>query len=344
MKHIERFLATVERKPVDRPACWLGLPTGEAMPGLLSCFGADDIAGMKKIIDDDIWPIEVPYHCPPANHIACAFDFAKKNKAGYKERTLTAPGFFEDIDDPARIDEFQWPDPVEHMNRDECRKVVDASPPEYAVMGVMWSAHFQDACAAFGMETALMRMIEAPDLFQAVIDRITAFYLKANSIFYEACGKRMHAVLIGNDFGSQTSLMLSPGLLRRFVFPGTTKLVEQAKAYGYKVVHHSCGAIRDVIPDLIALGVDVIHPVQALASGMNPAGLKKDFGDRISFCGGIDAQNLLVRGTPEEVYAKAMELRRIFPTGFIISPSHEAILPDIPVNNIKALFEACVKM
>ena len=154
----------------------------------------------------------------------------------------------------------------------------------------------------------------------------------------------MHTVLIGNDFGSQTSLMVSTDLLRSFVFPGTTKLVKQAKSHGYKVMHHSCGAILDVIPDLIALGADVIHPVQALAAGMNPVGLKKDFGERISFCGGIDAQNLLVRGTPEEVYAKAMEIRRIFPTGFIISPSHEAILPDIPVNNIKALFEACVKM
>ncbi len=344
MKHFERFLATVERKPVDRPAAWLGLPAVDALPGLQSYFGVAGIGALKQKIDDDIWPIEVPYHCPPANHIACAFNFAKKSQAAYEARTLTAPGFFEDIDDPARIGEFHWPDPAEHMSRDECRKAITAAPPEYAAMGIMWSAHFQDACAAFGMETALMRMLEAPELFQAVIDRITEFYLKANRIFYEACGNRMHAVLIGNDFGSQTSLMLSPDLLRRFVFPGTCRLITQAKSYGYKVIHHSCGAIRDIIPDLIALGVDAIHPVQALAAGMDPAGLKKDFGNRVSFCGGIDAQNLLVRGTPAEVYANVMAIRKIFPTGFVISPSHEAILPDIPVGNIKALFEACVKI
>lgn len=344
MKHIERFLATVERRPVDRPAAWLGLPTGEATPGLLNYFGAANIAAVKTIMDDDIWPIEVPYHCPPANYIACAFDFAKKNQAGYAERTLTAPGFFEDIEDPARIDEFRWPNPSAHIDPGECRKIVKTLPPEYAVMGIMWSAHFQDACAAFGMETALMRMIQSPELFRAVIDRITEFYLQANEIFYESCGKSMHAVLLGNDFGSQTALMVSPDLLRRFVFPGTRRLVAQAKAYGYKVVYHSCGAIRDIIPDLIALGVDVIHPVQALAAGMNPVGLKKDFGDKISFCGGVDAQNLLVHGTPEQVYAKVMEIRSIFPTGLIISPSHEAILPDIPLGNIKALFEACAKI
>lgn len=230
------------------------------------------------------------------------------------------------------------------MDPGECRKTVESAPPEYAVMGIMWSAHFQDACAAFGMETALMRMIEAPELFQAVIDRITEFYLKANRIFYESCGDRMHTVLIGNDFGSQTSLMVSPDLLRRFVFPGTKKLVQQAKSYGYKVIHHSCGAIRDIIPDLITLGADVIHPVQALAAGMDPSGLKHDFWGKVSFCGGIDAQNLLVRGTPDEVRLKVTEIRAIFPTGFIISPSHEAILPDIPIDNIKALFEACGKM
>jgi len=338
--HLERFLATVERRPVDRPASWLGLPTAEALPGLLASFGAADIAELKRSIDDDVWPIDVPYRHPPANHIACAFDFAK-NASGYEERTLTVPGFFEDILDPDRVDEFPWPTPAEHMDPAECRRAATTAPEDYAVMGVMWSAHFQDACAAFGMETALVRMIEAPDLFQAVIDRITQFYLDANRLFYDACGERLHAVLIGNDFGSQTTLMLSPELLRRFVFPGTRRLIRQAHERGYKVIHHSCGAVRDVIPDLIELGADAIHPVQALAAGMGPAALKRDFGDRVSFCGGVDAQELLVRGTPEQVRAKVVELRALFPTGLIVSPSHEAILPDIPPENVRALFEAC---
>jgi uroporphyrinogen decarboxylase len=117
-------------------------------------------------------------------------------------------------------------------------------------------------------------------------------------------------------------------------------LVQQAKSHGLKVIHHSCGAIREIIPDLIEAGVDVIHPIQALAAGMEPSGLKKDFGDRVSICGGIDAQNLLISGTPELIKEKVRELKRIFPTGLIISPSHEAILPDVNPENILALFEA----
>ena len=344
MDHKERFIATVERKEVDRPACWLGLPVPDAHDGLFSYFNVKSIDELKTKINDDIYPVDVPYHHPPANHIACAFDFAKKQKdSEYVERTLTAPGFFEDYSDPSAIDDFNWPHPVNHMSLDECKKNIERAPSDMAIMGIMWSAHFQDTCSAFGMETALMKMITEPEIFRAVIDRITEFYLKANKIFYEAGKGKLDAVLIGNDFGSQTGLMLSPDSLREFVFPGTKKLIGQAKSYGLKVIHHSCGAISEIIPDLIELGADIIHPIQAMASGMEPESLKCRFGDNVSFCGGVDAQNLLVKGTPENVHKKVRELRNIFPTGLVISPSHEAVLLDIPPANIEALFDEGTK-
>jgi uroporphyrinogen decarboxylase len=190
------------------------------------------------------------------------------------------------------------------------------------------------------METALAKMLLEPDMFAAVINRITEFYLEANEIFYNATKGKLHAVLIGNDLGSQTSLMISPRAIREFVLPGTRRLIEQAKSYGLKVVYHSCGAIYEIIPDLIDAGVDVIHPIQALAKGMEPGRLQMNFGVKVAFCGGVDAQNLLVSGSPEQVSEKVNELKELFPTGLIISPSHEAILPDIKPENIKALFEA----
>ena len=343
MTHLERFLATLDRRPVDRPARWVGMPTHEAVPGLLAHFGASDMPQLKQALGDDIWPVEVPYQHPPANHIACAFDFAKGGDTDYEKRSLTAPGFFEDICEASQVDSFPWPDPTEHMNSADCREAVAAAPPGYAALGVMWSAHFQDACSAFGMEVALMRMLESPALFQAVIDRITGFYLEANRIFYEACGDRLHAVLIGNDFGSQTGLMLRPELLRRFVFPGTRRLIDQAHEYGYRVIHHSCGAVRDVVEDLIDLGADAIHPIQALATGMDAASMRRDFGDRVAFCGGVDAQNLLVNGTPDQLRGEVGRLRELFPTGLILSPSHEAVLPDVPPANIEALAAACAR-
>lgn len=333
----ERFLATLERRPVDRPAGWLGIPDRGALPGLFRHFGVSDLAGLKRAVGDDLWPVEVPFRHPPANHIACAFDFSAPDD--YGERTLTRSGWFAGKTDPACVRDFRWPDPRDHMSVEDCRAALDEVPDGYAKMGVLWSAHFQDACAAFGMEDALVAMIEEPAVFQAVADRILRFYLEANAIFYEAARGRVDAVLIGNDFGCQTGLMVRPDLLRRFILPGTKRLLDQAHANGIRVIHHSCGAVRDLIPDLIAAGADAIHPIQALAAGMAPGGLKADFGGAVSFCGGVDAQELLVRGTPDAVREKVRELRRIFPTGLVISPSHEAILPDTPPANIEALFD-----
>jgi uroporphyrinogen decarboxylase len=339
----ERFFAIMERRPVDRPASWLGIPATAALPRLLAHFHAADLTALKLAIGDDVWPVELPYHSPFSDAIYMAFDFAKIKHLVNEERTLNSPGWFEDITEPASVADFDWPDPAAHISADECRAVVNATPSDYAVLGVVWSAHFQDACAAFGMETALMNMIAEPEMFRAVIDRITKFYLKANALFYEAARGKLDAVLIGNDFGSQSGLILSRELIREFVFPGTRALVEQAKVYGLKVIHHSCGAIHDLIPDLAAMGVDAIHPIQALAAGMDAEGLARDFHGQLSFCGGVDAQNLLVQGTPDSVRRRVRELKKLFSTGLIISPSHEAILPDIAPENIEALFAAVIE-
>ena len=340
MNHKERFYATIERKPVDRPASWLGLPVPGALGGLYKYFKVNSYNELKSKIGDDIYPVEVPYHCSPMNHIASAFDFSQAGATINEERTLTAPGFFENFTDPARIDEFAWPDPANHMNSDECREAVNSVKQEYALMGVMWSAHFQDACAAFGMENAMMTMLLAPEMFDAVIDRILEFYLKANEIFYKAAGNKLDAVLIGNDWGGQTGLMLAPDLLKKHVYRGTKQLIDQAHSYGYKVIHHSCGSIAEIIPDLIEMGVDAIHPIQALASGMAADELKEKYEGKTSFCGGVDAQQLLVNGMPDQVYKKVIDLKTLFPTGLIISPSHEAVLTDIAPENIESLFSA----
>jgi uroporphyrinogen decarboxylase len=342
MDHRERFFRTIERKPVDRPATWIGEPVHAAIPALLKHFGVESFSDLKKKIDDDVYHVNVPYQSPTSNHVAAAFSFAKKQAGcqNYEERTLTAPGFFEDYEDPAGVDDFDWPDPEKYIDPAKCRQVVEAVPEDAVAMVLAWSCHFQDACSAFGMETAMMKMIAEPEMFTAVIERITKFYLKANEIFYEATKGRLQAVLIGNDFGSQQGLMLSPKLIRKLVFPGTRQLIDQAHAYGLKVIHHSCGAIYDIIADLIDLGVDAIHPIQALAHNMEADRLRRDFGERMSFCGGVDAQRLLVQGAPGDVFAEVKRLAGLFPTGLIVSPSHEAILPDMPPANVEAIFAA----
>lgn len=340
MTHKDRFYATLACQDVDGPASWLGLPTPGAVENLIRHFQVNSMDDVFRILDDDIVPVELPYHSPTSDAIYMAFDFAKAGYSDDEHRTLTSPGFFQDYSDPSKVDDFDWPDPTKYIDPAECRQVVAAAPQDRAILGVIWSAHFQDVCAAFGMETALVKMMTEPEMFKVVIDKITQFYLTANEIFYEATKGALDAVLIGNDFGSQQALMLSPKLIRKFVWTGTKQLIDQAKSYGLKVIHHSCGSIYPIIQDLIDLGVDAIHPIQALTKDMSAEKMKSDFCGKVAFCDGVDAQQLIVNGTPDQVYQRVLELKTLFPTGLVISPSHEAILPDVDPANIDAMFQA----
>jgi uroporphyrinogen decarboxylase len=340
----ERFYRTIKRQPLDRAATWIGMPVASAMPRLLKYFNSSSIEEIKIKLEDDIWPINVPYINPPTNDIGCALSFAKSGIGGAQdERTLTAPGYFEDMTDPNEVFGYKWPDPKDHLDTNESLARAKAIPEKYVRMGIMWSAHFQDTCSAFGMGNALTTMVTYPDMFEAVINRITDFYLDANELFYKATKGYLDAVLIGNDFGSQEGLMVDPDLLRKYVFPGTRKLIQQAKDYGLTVVHHSCGSIFPIIGDLFDMGVDIIHPIQALAKDMDIVTLKENFPLKGAFIGGVDAQNLLVHGKPEEVIKEVDRLLSFFPTGLIVSPSHEAILQDTKPENIEAMFNFKMK-
>lgn len=339
MNSIERFIATVERKEVDRPAAWLGMPDIYAQEGLFKEYGVQNMDELKKAVGDDFYAVEVPYRSESSDAIYAAFDWYGNSDVDSHERTLTDEGCFKDAEELEDLEFFEWPNPEANISVEECKKLIEMVPHDKVALGIMWSSHFQDTCAAFGMENAMMNMIANPEIYKEVDEKIVEFYLKANKIFYEATKERLNAVLIGNDMGSQRGLMLSPEMVREFIIPGAKRLIEQAHSYGLKVIYHSCGSIDAVIGDLLDAGVDVVHPIQALATGMEPQSLKDRFGDRASFCGGVDTQDLLVNGSVQDVKDKVAELRRIFPTGLIVSPSHEAIMPDVPPENIRALFE-----
>lgn len=347
MNSIERFYATIERKPVDRPACWMGDPTPEEADKLVKYYGVENVSELKKVCGDDFYAVEIPYHSETCNAIFAAFDwYMGGTNVDVEHRTLTARGCFadcEDVEDAEAIN-FPWPDPEKYIDPELCRKLVDEAPEDKVILGMLWGAHFQDTCAAFGMETALMNMIAEPALYHYVDDHVVDFYCKALKIFLEATKGKVHAILIGDDMGSQRALIISPKQVAEFVTPGAKKLIDIAHSYGVKVIYHSCGSIYEAIPDIIEAGADAIHPIQAKAANMEPWRLKEKFGDKVSFCGGVDTQDLLPNGTPEDVRAKVRELREIFPTGLIISPSHEALQIDVPAENVKALFDAVAEL
>jgi 2-methylfumaryl-CoA isomerase len=144
----------------------------------------------------------------------------------------------------------------------------------------------------------------------------------------------------GNDFGTQRGLILSPELFNRFVLPSMDRLIGVAKRHGKRVLLHSCGSIRRVIPTLIDHGVDALHPLQALATDMQADLLAREFGAHVAFVGGVDTQDLLVKGTPAQIRDEVLRLREAFGPNYVVSPSHEALLPNVPIENVAAMSAA----
>ena len=112
---------------------------------------------------------------------------------------------------------------------------------------------------------------------------------------------------------------------------------------GYQVILHSCGSVYKVIERLIAAGVECLHPLQARAANMDAETLARDFKGRIAFLGGIDTQELLVHGTPAEVKADVRRVKKLLGPCLIVSPSHEALLPNVPPENVVAMAEAALE-
>ena len=154
---------------------------------------------------------------------------------------------------------------------------------------------------------------------------------------------RVDVVLLNDDLGTQSGPMLAPAVYRALIKPYQERLFAQVKrAFRAPLLFHSCGAVRAFIPDLIEVGVDALNPVQISAAGMEPAGLKRDFGTAITFWGGgVDTQTVLNQKAPADV---ADAVRRSVETlapggGFVFCPVHN-IQPDVPPQNVVALFEA----
>jgi uroporphyrinogen decarboxylase len=193
-----------------------------------------------------------------------------------------------------------------------------------------------------GMQEGLMDLVLNGDVAEEFFQRFATEICRSQELFLREAGDLVDVHFLGDDFGSQNSLIVSPDLLRKVIFPLWARIIRCVKANTRaKVFFHTCGAVEPIIPDLIEMGVDVLNPIQMTCAGMDTAGLKRKYGRNISFWGGgIDTQSVLARGTVEEV---RHEVRRrvgdLAPGGgFVFTPVHN-IQPNVPVQNVIAAFD-----
>lgn len=182
-----------------------------------------------------------------------------------------------------------------------------------------------------------------PDYVRAYYERKCACMIRNAELYAQAVGDTIDIVWLGEDFGTQQGLMISPEVFRDLVAPYYGRLYDWIhRNTTWKVFFHCCGAIRPIIPTLIEIGVDILNPVQAEASGMEPIGLKRDFGDDIVFWGGgVDTQTVLPFGTLDEVRAQVRERIDILAPGggYVFTASHN-IQGDVSGERLLALYRA----
>jgi len=191
-----------------------------------------------------------------------------------------------------------------------------------------------------GAEQLLMDLALKPDFAERLMEILTVHAIKRIELVLGAAGDRIDVLQYNDDLGTQQALMISPDMFREFLLPRYKRIFGAVHGYGKLLFMHSCGAIRAVIPDLIEAGVDILNPVQVGAVGMAPEGLKRDFGNRLTFAGGIDVQSTLPFGSAEDVRAEVEERIRVLGAGGgYILDSTNLIQPDTPVENVLSMFD-----
>lgn len=208
---------------------------------------------------------------------------------------------------------------------------------EHPVYGV-----FELGCWLCGYEDFLVRMMLEPEFVHALFERILNYQKQVIDIYYRAVGPYIHYTSSGDDFAMQTNLFIAPDCFRELIKPYLKERIAYTKRHTQaQFLHHSCGNVYRIIPDLIDAGVEILNPIQPVAPQMSPAHLKESFGSRIVLHGGIDTQKLLPYGTRqsiEEGVQQAVEtLNR--DGGYIFAAAHN-IQEDVPPENVVYMFQA----
>lgn len=238
----------------------------------------------------------------------------------------------------ADLECFPWPTPDcldRSTLREQCRKYDD-----YALV-YGFADVWQRPALVRGWEQFFLDMIERPEWVHFLCRKFTDFYLEDYTRAAEITHGRIDLYLLISDLGTQRGPLISMRMFETFVAPYLREMIVRIHSLGGRVLFHSCGAIAPFIERLVELGVDVLDPIQPAVPEMKPEALKRAFGTKLCFHGGIDMQHLLPQGTPDQI---AGEVRRYCDVlgaggGYILAPAH-LFQPDVPPENIFAMYEA----
>lgn len=345
MNSKERVRCAIKHEPVDKiPAAFEAVPSVEKK--LLNYYGFQDRKQLLDLYQADVISVEPKYIGPPLK--------VYKDKNGNRveesywgwEETFSKEGTganhfisyypLEKMETVEEIENYRWPDP-DWFDYEAARKQCEENLDRATIAG--HEGPFHMALFLKPMEDFLVDMLVEPAIAETILKKMHEFEMEYYKRLFEACDGMLDILRPHDDYGTQRGLLFSRELWNQYMRKNTKELADLAHKYGGFYQQHSCGAIDDIIPDLIECGVDILEPIQKV-KGMEPEHLKKEYGDKLTFHGGIDTQNILPFGSPETVREETEKYLAILGegrTGYILMAS-QSFEDDVPIENIEAMY------
>lgn len=302
-----------------------------------------DIVDIRGVVDP-IWIADFPKFSKNNGITTTYLGFEMKEQdtvfGKVREHCGYALAQAEDISD---LEKFRWPsvDWFDFSNMQHDLK-------EYKDFAIMASGAsvFQHPTLVRSIDNFLCDMISDPEIADYIIDKYLQFYLKYYDKMFTSTNKYIDILRIADDMGMQDRCLISKDTFKRYLMKPIRQLCEMAHSHDVKVMFHSCGAVFEFIDLFIECGVDILDPLQPLASGMDATHIANNYLGKICLHGSVDTQFTLPKGTQEQVRAEINNRDDILGknnTGFIIAPSH-TLQPDVSVDNIIAMYDAIDKL
>jgi len=365
MTHRERVLAALNHEEPDRVPIDLGgtLATSinigayEKLKTHLALDSPSQILSLRSMIaeveeevlqrfDVDTRTLPLLGNSRPTEPLA---DGAFKDEWGVVRKQADPQGHFMDVVNPldgertlSDLENYPWPDPDDPGFTDGLADAAEELHREtdYAVILSLPVGPLHLSQWLRGYEGWMMDLAGNLEFYEALMDKVTALWLHISKRMLDAVGSNADIIFYGDDVAYQHGPMMRHETYEKHVKPFQQRIFDLLKSHGGKILYHSCGSVVTLVEDFIELGVDALNPVQVSAAEMDTANLKRDFGDRIAFWGGIDTQRVLPQGSPDDVRAEVRRrIRDLAPGGgYILCPVHN-LQREVPPENIDALFE-----
>ena len=273
---------------------------------------------------------------------------------GVRWRRPESSLYWDPVDPPLRnatlkdLETYPWPNPDDPGRteglREEVKRLREGT--DYAIIAdVPWWGMFEWSWVALRGPQFLMDMVIDKPFARALIDKLLDLYMKLYGNYLDAVGDYIDVIFVMDDLGGENGPLISPELYREMIKPAHKKLWGSIKSRTKaRLFLHSCGSIAPFIHDLADVGIDILNPVQVAAKGMDSKKLKTDFGNRVTFWGGIDTQRVLPMGSPQDVEAEVKKRIRDFAPGggYILTAVHN-IQAGVPPENIVMMYDAAKK-